>query len=204
MKFSLLAMSAIALAATAASATTITLSPLISLGYASNANPYSESGFIFSNSYNTTDAIFAWGSIYADFSFDPGGATLSNNYYSTTTTLTKIDGGKFNFVAIDLGDVYNNYYNAQGGDILFAFTDALGTTYQTVTIDGVPGAQTFSFNRTGLLSVSYLPQTTFSKVIQVDNVVVSATVPEPASWALLIAGFGLVGSTLRARRRQTA
>ncbi len=32
-----------------------------------------------------------------------------------------------------------------------------------------------------------------------------AAVPEPASWALLIAGFGLVGATLRSkRRRQTA
>ncbi|MGI4875862.1 MAG: PEPxxWA-CTERM sorting domain-containing protein [Janthinobacterium lividum] len=30
---------------------------------------------------------------------------------------------------------------------------------------------------------------------------VSGTVPEPASWALMIAGLGLVGSTLRLRRR---
>jgi hypothetical protein len=29
----------------------------------------------------------------------------------------------------------------------------------------------------------------------------SASVPEPATWALLIAGFGFVGSTLRSRRR---
>jgi hypothetical protein len=29
-------------------------------------------------------------------------------------------------------------------------------------------------------------------------------VPEPASWALMIAGFGLTGSVLRATRRQTA
>lgn len=32
----------------------------------------------------------------------------------------------------------------------------------------------------------------------------SPTVPEPASWALMIAGFGLVGGALRARRTVTA
>jgi len=29
-----------------------------------------------------------------------------------------------------------------------------------------------------------------------------ASVPEPASWALMIGGFGMVGATMR-RRRQT-
>lgn len=36
-----------------------------------------------------------------------------------------------------------------------------------------------------------------------DNVQLSAMVPEPASWALLIAGFGLTGAAMR-RRRATA
>ncbi|MBN8809172.1 MAG: choice-of-anchor C family protein [Sphingomonas sp.] len=38
-----------------------------------------------------------------------------------------------------------------------------------------------------------------------DNVTVSrvAAVPEPASWAMLIAGFGLMGGTLRRRRTAT-
>lgn len=40
-----------------------------------------------------------------------------------------------------------------------------------------------------------------------DNVLVQSTplgVPEPASWALMIAGFGLAGSALRRRRAATA
>lgn len=42
--------------------------------------------------------------------------------------------------------------------------------------------------------------------IRLDNVslkapVVSGAVPEPASWATMIAGFGLAGATLRSRRR---
>ena len=38
----------------------------------------------------------------------------------------------------------------------------------------------------------------------VDNVSVSGAVPEPASWAMLIAGFGLVGGAARRRRSVAA
>lgn len=37
----------------------------------------------------------------------------------------------------------------------------------------------------------------------IDNIRLSAAVPEPATWALLIAGFGLVGATARRRRART-
>lgn len=35
-----------------------------------------------------------------------------------------------------------------------------------------------------------------------DTIGITASVPEPASWAMLIAGFGLVGATMRRRRLQ--
>jgi choice-of-anchor C domain-containing protein len=35
--------------------------------------------------------------------------------------------------------------------------------------------------------------------VALDNVAVNAVVPEPASWAMLIAGFGLVGAMMRRR-----
>ena len=38
----------------------------------------------------------------------------------------------------------------------------------------------------------------------VDNVSISLAVPEPASWAMLISGFGLVGAVARRRRRLLA
>lgn len=37
-----------------------------------------------------------------------------------------------------------------------------------------------------------------------DNLVLTASVPEPESWAMLIAGFGLVGAAARRRRSQPA
>lgn len=37
-----------------------------------------------------------------------------------------------------------------------------------------------------------------------DNVSISAGVPEPAAWALMLTGFGVLGGALRARRRLVA
>lgn len=38
----------------------------------------------------------------------------------------------------------------------------------------------------------------------IDNFALAAIVPEPATWAMLIAGFGMVGATMRRRRALTA
>lgn len=37
---------------------------------------------------------------------------------------------------------------------------------------------------------------------EVDNMVFAIVVPEPATWAMLISGFGVVGGALRVRRRR--
>jgi hypothetical protein len=37
-----------------------------------------------------------------------------------------------------------------------------------------------------------------------DNVSASGAVPEPASWALMLGGFGLVGGAMRSRRRNVS
>jgi hypothetical protein len=42
-----------------------------------------------------------------------------------------------------------------------------------------------------------------SKDVVIDRVYVAA-VPEPASWAMLIAGFGLVGVSARRRKAHSA
>ncbi|MGL6042555.1 MAG: PEPxxWA-CTERM sorting domain-containing protein, partial [Sandaracinobacteroides sp.] len=39
--------------------------------------------------------------------------------------------------------------------------------------------------------------------IALDNVTVTSNVPEPATWGMMILGFGLVGATMRRRRAGT-
>lgn len=56
---------------------------------------------------------------------------------------------------------------------------------------------TYTFRFEGLNAVG--DNTSF-----IDHVNLSGAVPEPASWALMILGFGGVGATIRSRRRQLA
>ena len=69
-----------------------------------------------------------------------------------------------------------------------------------------PGNQVFGF----LVTYTFAPNTVHSLTLsstnpafEIDNVA-GISVPEPASWALMIGGFGLAGATLRANRRKAA
>jgi hypothetical protein len=188
----------LACGASAAQATTLTFDELPASLYAQTvvSQGYQFDDFI----ANSPIALFTWdsGSVY---NADPGGRTLNNNFFRSTITLTKVGGGTFDFNSVDLTDIYNNHDGQLGGDVLFTFFDGLSTTSQTVTIDANPGFQTFTFNRTGLVSVSFVATTT--NEVQTDNFVLDASgpsaVPEPATWALMLSGFGLAGAALRRR-----
>lgn len=69
--------------------------------------------------------------------------------------------------------------------------------YQTSAFAGGTGSVSFDFayNSFGVPAKDFV----------IDRVFFGTTdVPEPASWALMLGGFGLVGGTLRAARRRTA
>jgi len=196
--------------ASAAQATTLTFDEL---PYGFYAQTVVSQGYQFDDfDANSSIALFTWepGSAY---SADPDGQTLNNNYFRSTITLSKVGGGLFDFVSVDLANIHNNQQGEEGqpgGDVLFSFFDGLNTTTQTVTLDTLPGLQTFTFNKTGLVSLSFKAVTT--NEVQTDNFVLNAPggtvggtgVPEPATWALMLAGFGLAGSALRRRRAVAA
>jgi hypothetical protein len=195
---------AVALAAICApaAATTITFNDLTTTSSWGLYQTVTENGLLFSNSYGSSTDFVVWGA-NEPYNADQGGATLGNDWDSTTTTVTRVGGGKFDLTSIDLGDVFNQ---GSGGQVRFDFNgDSAGTFY--VDLDNLKGLQTFTFNMTGLISFSYTPLTTQGPWIQVDNVVMdlnqSSPAPEPASWALMLGGFGFVGSALRATKRRT-
>ena len=76
-------------------------------------------------------------------------------------------------------------------------------------VDGAPGTNpgtpyTVSFVAGGSsmqLALSQFSGTEASPII--DNIVISA-VPEPATWGMMIAGFGLVGGVMRRRAGKQA
>ena len=66
-----------------------------------------------------------------------------------------------------------------------------------------PNYQTVTFTSSGLGIDRFTFQSTAGSVVNtgIDNISLTGGVPEPASWALMIAGFGLVGWV---RRREAA
>ena len=40
-------------------------------------------------------------------------------------------------------------------------------------------------------------------IAMLDNVSLTAAVPEPATWAMMFVGFGMIGASARYRRRNT-
>jgi hypothetical protein len=124
---------------------------------------------------------------------------LSGNQRNTTT-----DNFNFTFSFGSATDLTG--FTCISGFIGCATGDLPGFTTSLVYDEGILGTRGF-----GLYSLSFTPGQAGTLQFRfgsrsadnigpiIDNVVVSQ-VPEPASWAMLIAGFGLVGATMRRRR----
>jgi hypothetical protein len=116
--------------------------------------------------------------------------------YGSSFVLERVDGGVFDLLSMDVG-LLNNYphfevygYFHQDGYILYQYTPLAYnyTTLQTITFGN-------DFKGVNKLVFS-------SMYAQVDNINLSvATVPEPETYALMLAGLGLVGFAARRRIR---
>jgi hypothetical protein len=85
--------------------------------------------------------------------------------------------------------------------------DAPGTWYQlttTFTLDGAASGFVSLSNSEGALSGNDFGLDDISLIRQTGNTSVVGGVPEPASWAMMVGGFGLVGGALRRRQRPAA
>lgn len=99
-------------------------------------------------------------------------------------------------------DTYNNIQirYADGGIQNYTGTFVLGSLPTGVT------SGSFIVNGDGR-AIGGLTLSTSANSFEVDNLATSGslgTVPEPASWAMMIVGLGLVGASSRSRRRTVA
>ena len=81
----------------------------------------------------------------------------------------------------------SNFINPANGDQIAAGTNG------RFTVTGTAGElfTSVTFSSTG-------------NSFEVDNLAVGGAVPEPATWAMMIVGFGLVGGAMRRSRKATA
>ena len=121
----------------------------------------------------------------------PGDGTLTKlSYYLT-------NGGTFNNTEFKISDATST--------IDFLVTDNFGnvTAFNDVTLDSSGFIAFRGINGESIANVSFTVDNggTFEEFRQLRLDVVGAQpVPEPASWALMLGGFGLIGGALRRRR----
>ncbi len=153
-------------------------------------------------------AVFLGGNVPAwDGGFDYQIYTANSGVIGTLLD----PGGSVSITPVDLGiqgldgrDIFRfqfdflHTFNAQAGvDYFLAiharsnFGDNDGIFWTGTNPNGTPGGAQFQQNGTGDFA-NVGGETAFF--------LTSPGVPEPASWALMIAGFGLAGSSLRTRR----
>lgn len=128
------------------------------------------------------------GAFHAAFgSIDPGGGGI-------TQTLSTLGGNIYTvtFDLANLGDTPNAYGLFWDGGFEFILNDLEAFTYTTLSFDLVATGSSTEFGFVFYNAPSFY---------LLDNISLEQTgvIPEPASWALLIAGFGLVGSAMRRR-----
>ncbi len=166
-----------------------------------DATPYliegvSTQGFIFSNAGNCCDYV------QTEKPTDANGWQYLH-YRRTAETMRTTDNRLFSISDLDIGAgngaVVGNVY-----PVTLTGTFADRSTI-TTTLD-----LTYGFKNYTLSGFDNLRSLTFSHpvgpdsgvFIALDNIAVRATtVPEPASWAMMVGGFALLGGAMRTRRR---
>lgn len=126
--------------------------------------------------------------------------TFSVNFGVGVQVLSFVLGSLDNYNSVTLTFADNTSLLLTGLGIISATGAAQNTT---------PGVAPASFGQTGRVTYdaqggSSITGVTFGSsqaAFEIDEL--AAAAPEPATWAMMILGFGLVGSQLRSRRRKT-
>jgi hypothetical protein len=185
----------------------------LSLGAAANANAATNLGFEtgdlsgwtlsgnggVDDSYGAFTAVQGSDLAYVVAGYEGVYSTLSQVFNLVAGQTIK---GSVGFQSNDYLPYNDNAYLAINGMHLFDFNVA------QVGTNGNSGWQSFSYTAatTGLyelkLAVRNVGDSSSSSGAVLDNVSTTAAVPEPATWAMMLLGFGATGALLRSDRRR--
>ena len=143
------------------------------------------------------------------------GKVLENYAFNPAITISQVNGAAFTLqsfalTGVDLPGAFSSNF-----DVLFGFNYADGTSAVLATsIDANFSAPTSYLIQNQLAGYTTKALTSFyvkadygsqaGAKLQLDNInvtAIGAAVPEPATWAMMIGGFGVIGASLRRRRR---
>ena len=141
------------------------------------------------------------------------GKVLEAYAFDPKITISQVNGGAFMLQSFALTGVELPGAFSSNFDVLFGFNYDDGTSavlatsvdanYSTPTsylIQSQIAGYTTKALRSFYVQADYSSQA--GAKIQLDNINVTAisAVPEPATWAMMIGGFGMIGATFRRRR----
>lgn len=163
----------------------------------------------FNFTYTTTDGNILGGRFNGTLGAD--GNTFTT--VAAATDFVSLNGTKLNIIA-----AYNETYNAAilgtiinagGGNLTIdgSFADLLYTDSSAdLGIGFIVNAGFPDLNNGKSIYIAFTSYTALEPFIASNfraSVVNDAAVPETATWAMMIAGFGMMGAAMRARRRST-
>lgn len=141
-----------------------------------------------------------------------GGSGNTGNDPSGVTNLFFLEGGAATMnVAAGFDTGFSFYYaaNVAGSITVYDGLNATGNILATLFLPTTPNAY-YSWFPIGVAFAGVAHSVDFggaANYITFDNITLGAVtpgnpgVPEPASWALMVSGFGAVGGAMRARRK---
>ncbi len=179
-------------------------------GYYTQATSYEEKGFIFTSNYvsyptwDNSPRFFSTAPTAASPWIYSGSSAVFIGQDTASPTISRPDGASFDFNSITLTPIAYFSYAMAPRHINFTGQRSDGS-YISESILFIPSdgnlTQQFSFqNMTDVKSVTWYDAGSGS---QFDNIAVSggsiALVPEPETYAMLLAGLGMIGA-VRCRR----
>ena len=141
-----------------------------------------------------------------------GAGTTANPWLSTNTATDSVIFTGFGANVRGIGGLFFGSNSAGAytlGNIVLTLIDAAGTT--TYTINGATTNSFVGFVSTGAITsltvTAVQPSATFLWPT-IDNLTLAqaptaAAVPEPATWGMMILGFGMIGAAARSRKTKT-